>query len=252
MFGVTVQSGASARPHARPEQAAGPTRRTQSPIVTGTSVLGVKYDGGVMIATDTLASYGSLARFKDVQRLKAVGEHTVIGAGGEMSDFQALGEILDKLNQDDKNADDGFKHSPSEIFNYLRAIFYQKRNKFNPLWNEVLVAGFRDGQPFLGHVDLIGTAFHDNVMATGFGSYLAIPIMRKRWHPGMSEGEARALLEDALRVLFYRDCRALNRIQIAKATAEGVVISAPFTIDTKWDLKAFEQPKAGMDTDGSW
>jgi 20S proteasome subunit beta 7 len=48
----------------------------------------VQYDGGVMIATDTLASYGSLARFKDVQRLKAVGEHTVIGAGGEMSDFQ--------------------------------------------------------------------------------------------------------------------------------------------------------------------
>jgi hypothetical protein len=39
---------------------------------------------------------------------------------------------------------------------------------------------------------------------------------------------------------------------VAQATAEGVVISAPFTIDTKWDLKAFEQPKAGMDTDGSW
>jgi 20S proteasome subunit beta 7 len=47
-----------------------------------------QYKGGVMIAADTLASYGSLARFKDVQRLKAVGEHTVIGAGGEFSDFQ--------------------------------------------------------------------------------------------------------------------------------------------------------------------
>lgn len=35
---------------------------------------------------------------------------------------QAVGEILGKLNQDDLNADDGFKHSPSEIFNYLRAI----------------------------------------------------------------------------------------------------------------------------------
>lgn len=32
----------------------------------------------------------------------------------------------------------------------------------------------------------------------------------------MTEGEARALLEDCLRVLFYRDCRALNRIQIGK------------------------------------
>lgn len=32
----------------------------------------------------------------------------------------------------------------------------------------------------------------------------------------MSEGEARALLEDCLRVLWYRDTRAFNRIQLAK------------------------------------
>lgn len=75
-----------------------------------------------MLAADTLASYGSLARFKDVQRLNAVGQYTVLGAGGEFSDFQAIGEMLGKLDQDDRNADDGFKHSPSEIFNYLRAV----------------------------------------------------------------------------------------------------------------------------------
>lgn len=57
-----------------------------------------QYQGGVMLAADTLASYGSLARFKDVQRLNAVGEHTVLGAGGEFSDFQAIGEMLEKLN----------------------------------------------------------------------------------------------------------------------------------------------------------
>lgn len=33
-----------------------------------------------------------------------------------------------------------------------------------------------------------------------------------------------------MRVLFYRDCRALNRIQIAKATAEGTAISDPYTV----------------------
>lgn len=53
------------------------------------------------------------------------------------------------------------------------------------------------------------------------GSYLALPIMRSRWHEDLTEGEARALLEDSLRVLFYRDCRALNRIQIAKVRAGG-------------------------------
>lgn len=35
-----------------------------------------------------------------------------------------------------------------------------------------------------------------------------------------------------MRVLFYRDCRALNRIQIAKATVEGTVVSDPYTVST--------------------
>ncbi|CAB1103648.1 unnamed protein product [Ectocarpus sp. CCAP 1310/34] len=46
----------------------GTRQYTSQPIVTGTSVLGIK--DGVMLAADTLASYGSLARYKNVERLK--------------------------------------------------------------------------------------------------------------------------------------------------------------------------------------
>lgn len=49
-------------------------------------------------------------------------------------------------------------------------------------------------------------------------------------------GSPRALLEDCMRVLFYRDCRALNRIQIAKATVEGTVVSDPYTVRTMYTL----------------
>jgi len=122
----------------------------------------------------------------------------------------------------------------------------------NPLWNDLLVAGFKDGKSFLGNVDYIGTAFEDDFLATGFGSYLAIPILRKKWHPDMEEGEARALLEECLRVLFYRDCRALNKIRIAKATAEGTAISPAYTLSTSWESASFETIKGGLDGDGGW
>ncbi|CAN0471913.1 unnamed protein product [Discosporangium mesarthrocarpum] len=55
-----------------------------------------------------------------------------------------------------------------------------------------------------------------------------------------------------MRVLFFRDCRALNRIQIAKATREGTAVSEPFTIETDWSLASFKEPNAGPNTDGSW
>jgi len=51
---------------------------------------------------------------------------------------------------------------------------------------------------------LVGTCYEENFIATGFGAYLAIPLIREKWNPRMSEGEARQLLEDCLRVLFYR------------------------------------------------
>ncbi|CAM9173894.1 unnamed protein product [Choristocarpus tenellus] len=227
--------------------------RTQHPIVTGSSVLGLKYKDGVMLAADTLASYGSLARFKTVERIKTVGECTLVGGSGEYSDFQHIMEMLESMHQDDVNMDDGFQKSPSEHYNLLRTVMYNRRNKFNPLWNYLLVAGCKkDGTPFLGSVDNIGTCYEDNVLATGFGSYLSLPVLRQKWRPDLEEGEARLLLEDCMRVLFYRDSRALNRIQIAKATSEGTLVSEPYTLETNWDIGTLIKPRLGIDSDGSW
>jgi 20S proteasome subunit beta 7 len=181
-----------------------PRQRTQQPIVTGTSVLGLKYKDGVMLAADTLASYGSLARYKAVERICPVGQHTLIGASGEYSDFQAIMEMLDDQTQDDINRDDGFRRGAGEIHSYLRAVLYQRRNKFNPLWNYLLVAGVKpSGAVFLGSVDHIGTAYEDDILATGFGAHLALPIMRRRWRIDMEEGEARALLEGTICSSFH-------------------------------------------------
>jgi 20S proteasome subunit beta 7 len=106
-----------------------PTKHTTRPIVTGTTVIGMKYNGGVMLASDTLASYGSLARYKDVRRIQKVGENCLVGGSGELSDFQTIMEMLEQMDQSDINQDDGYTRNPSEIFNYLRAVMYQRRNK---------------------------------------------------------------------------------------------------------------------------
>lgn len=43
------------------------------------------------------ASYGSMARFPDVQRLRQVSDGVIIGASGEMSDFDFAMRLLDEL-----------------------------------------------------------------------------------------------------------------------------------------------------------
>lgn len=227
-------------------------QRTTYPIVTGTSVIGVKYDGGVMMVADTLGSYGSLARFKDLRRIIGVGESTLVGAGGEYSDFQEIGDMLNKLVIRDKCANDGSAIKASEIHSYLTRVMYQRRNKGNPLYNSIIVGGFKGGEGFLGTVDSIGTSYTEDFIATGYGGHLGTPILRDEWRADMTEAEARELLSKCMRVLYYRDCRAINKMTFSKVTAEGPVVMEPESLDTKWDYEGFVNPKAGAESGGSW
>jgi 20S proteasome subunit beta 7 len=213
---------------------------TQDPMVVGSSVLGIKYNGGVMLASDTLASYGSMARFRSIQRMEKIGDYTAIGAGGEYSDFQHITDTLHNLIRKDFTHDDNSKLYPSEIYNYLIRTMYNRRNKFDPLYNSVLVAGFRDGKGFLGCVDLLGSHYEDSTLATGYGAHLALPLMRKHFelkNGNISESEAKKILEEGMTVLYYRDARTINKIQIATINDQGVNISDPYQLKTVWEYK---------------
>ncbi|CAE6517426.1 unnamed protein product [Rhizoctonia solani] len=286
-----------ARPQPKQDAFADGVQRTLQPIVTGTSVLGIRFKDGVMLAADNLASYGSLARFKDIRRLHPsfilplasygslarfkdirrlhpVGNYTVIGAGGDMSDFQYLQHLLDNLmieesneedghdlgpreiyeylsrvmyarrskfnplwNSEESNEEDGHDLGPREIYEYLSRVMYARRSKFNPLWNSMIVGGYKDEQSFLGYVDLLGTTYSASTIATGYGSMIAIPLLRKAVEgreTTMTEEEGKALLTECMKVLFYRDARSLNKFQIATITGEGVKISESIEAETEW------------------
>jgi len=201
-----------------------------------------------MLAADTLGSYGSLAKYKDLRRLHKIGPATLLGAGGEYSDLQYILNLLDDLMTEEYCMDDGYQLGSAEIHSYLSRVLYNRRNKFDPLWNQILVAGFNDKKPFLGMVDLQGTSFTDKIIASGYGGYIALPLMRKAWKPDLTEEEAKKLLEDCLRVLFYRDARTINRFQIATVTERGVEISEPYSLETNWEFKSFIKGA----TYGSW
>ncbi|KAF8990248.1 proteasome endopeptidase complex beta subunit [Cyathus striatus] len=214
-------------------------QHTQQPIVTGTSVLAILYKDGIMMAADNLASYGSLARFKDVKRLHAVGNNTVIGAGGDMSDFQYIQNILDELMIDEFTSQDGHSLGPAEIHEYLSQVMYARRTKMNPLWNSLLVGGYKDKRRFLAYVDLLGTTYSASTLATGYGAYIAQPLLRKAVEgreDQLTEEEALEIIETCMKVLYYRDARSLDKYQVATINDKGVNISESRHIATSWSF----------------
>ncbi|CAN6639921.1 proteasome subunit beta type-7 [Trichomonascus vanleenenianus] len=204
-----------------------PTQHTQSPIVTGTSVIAVKFDKGVIMAADTLASYGSLARFDNQERIFEVGKETIVGISGDISDLQYIQRMLEELEIQENYDDDGHSLRAKHVFQYMSRVMYHRRSQLDPLWNALLVAGVEDGKPVLNYVDLLGVTYSSPALATGFGAHLAIPLLRQvvereEDSAKLSEEDARKLIDKCMKVLFYRDARSLDKYMVA-TVKEGEV-----------------------------
>ncbi|KAM3514252.1 hypothetical protein MY11210_002141 [Beauveria gryllotalpidicola] len=211
-----------------------PRTHTQQPIVTGTSVIGVKFKDGVIVAADNLASYGSLARFTDVKRLKTFQDTSVVGFSGDISDMQYLDRhLIDLALEEDysSSASDAPRLNAANLHRYLAKLLYNRRSKFDPLWNHLLVAGLDDDRrPFLAAADLLGTTYASPSLATGYGAMLAQPIMRRRVPDDeaaatLEKDEAIALVQECMKVLFYRDARSMDTYSMAVVTKDGVDVS---------------------------
>ena len=133
-----------------------------------------------------------------------------------MSDFQYIQQLLDDiLLEEEDTKDDGHKLGPAEIHEYLSQVLYRRRSKMDPLWNSIIVGGFKDSQRFLAYVDLLGVTYKSTTIATGYGAMIAQPLLRSAVEGRedvLTEEEARAILEQCMKVLFYRDARSLNKV----------------------------------------
>lgn len=214
------------------------TQRSSQPITTGTSVIGLKFNDGVMIAADNLISYGSLARFQDVQRVHKVNDKTIMGAGGDYADFQWIKRHIDQKIVEDICYDDEIVMKPKSLYNWLTRILYNKRSRFEPLWIEMVVGGLENGIPFLGHIDLRGRSYQDDVIATGFGKHLALPLLRERLNSETlpTKEKAAELLHKCMEVLYYRDCRAMSSYSVVTVTTENAVIENDCKVNQNWQL----------------
>lgn len=84
------------------------------------------------LVAGAVGSYGSTKRYKSFERLTKVNGATVLGAGGELSDFQYIQTLLDELATEDYCADDGIQLTPREVYAYLSRVLYNRRNKCAP------------------------------------------------------------------------------------------------------------------------
>lgn len=77
------------------------------------------------------------------------------------------------------------------------------------------------------------------MIATGFGAYLAMPMLRSEYEAKngqLTEDQARSLIVKCLQVLYYRDARSFNQYHLAIVNETGSKVEGPFKLTTNWDF----------------
>ncbi|XP_056637519.1 proteasome subunit beta type-4 [Diorhabda carinulata] len=222
-----------------PGTKATPKTFTQSPVTTSTSIIAITYDKGVLVAGDLVASYGSLARYRNCPRVIPINQNIILGAGGDYADFQYVKSFIEQKIIDEECIDDGLKMKPKSLYCWLTRVMYQRRSKLDPFWNNLVIGGLQDGVPFLGTVDKLGTAYTDKTICTGYGAHIALPILRETLdkNPEITLNEAKDLIHKCMEVLFYRDARSYPKYQLGIIDKdEGVKIEGPLSVQQNWDI----------------
>lgn len=121
-----------------------PKAHTLQPVNIGTSVFGLRYKDGVMLAADTAVSYGSMKKSKHQTRMAALSHEAAIACSGEMADFQEVQKTLKEKRESDEIENDGATFlKPRDYYNFLSRLNYQRRMKMDPIWNGSIVGGVR-------------------------------------------------------------------------------------------------------------
>jgi len=224
-----------------------PMTRTLQPSVTGSIILGLRYKDGVIMACDTMGSYGGLRKYKDINRIITVNEQCMVAASGDVADFIELERmIMEQVRQDEVCADHGVQFNAKSLHSWIQTVFYARRSKQNPFWLTVAVGGFSDknqSKPFLGVIDSLGVSWEAPHITTGFGGMIAGPFLELKTQNGKTSEEltredALEAVKRGLSVVNYRDKMTINSWNIGEVARgkPAALIGQSEELPTNWKL----------------
>jgi 20S proteasome subunit beta 7 len=101
----------------------------------------------------------------------------------------------------------------------------------------MVVGGMQDDEPFLGHINVRGRAYTSDVVSTGFGTHLALPLLREYSEKGaaISEEQAKEVVKKCMEVLYYRDCRGYPKYSQANINRAGASVEDQ-EVNQNWEV----------------
>ena len=187
---------------------------TSSAIKTGTSTVGITYDGGVVVGADHRATMGHFIANKSVQKLFRISDNIALTTAGLVGHAQSLSRVLAaelKLFELKRDMPMTVKGAATFTANILSG---------RPHYVQLLIVGVDSSGPSVYSIDSAGGSIPDTYCATGSGSPYMYGVLEDQFKTRMSKDQALSLAAKALLASAQRDAASGNGMDLAFITNE--------------------------------
>lgn len=185
---------------------------------TGTTTLGIVCKDGVVVATETRATLGTLIAHKATKKLYKIDNHMALATAGLVGDLQVLARYLNaeanlyRLKRDMRIPVESAATLMSNILN---------QRKFYPYYVQLVLGGFDNTGGHIYSLDAAGGAIPDKYTSAGSGSPYVYGVLEDLYKDGMSIDEGIDIAIRAIGAAKRRDSASGGKTDVAVISKDG-------------------------------
>src|ERR671926_675512 len=186
-------------------------------FMPGATVLGITYNGGVILAAEKRVSFGNFVVNKNIKKTFPVTDHVGAACAGMVADMQVLVrqvEALAKIRKLETRRD----VAPNSIAKLMSVIMFERR--YFPLLTQVIVGGI-GAKAEIYTLDPLGSVLPDDYAAVGTGAEMALGILDAEYNHNMSQEKAKDLTIKSIKSSIQRDASSGDGIDLLFITNKG-------------------------------
>ncbi|CAL8377239.1 unnamed protein product [Boreogadus saida] len=192
---------------------------TSKEVSTGTTIMAVEYDGGVVVGADSRTTTGAYIANRVTDKLTPIHDRIFCCRSGSAADTQAIADMVTyQLGFHSIELDELPKVETAA--NLFKASCYRYREE---LTAGIIVAGWdkrRGGQVY--SVPIGGMCVRQQVSIGGSGSSYIYGFMDANYKPGMTKEQCMELVTNAVSLAMERDGSSGGVVRLAAISESGV------------------------------
>jgi proteasome beta subunit len=184
----------------------------------GTTTIGAICTDGVVLASDTRVTAGSLVVHKKGKKVYKIDNHLAMTISGLVADAQQTVEIL-KANSRLYRLQ---RKSPIPVSTAARLVanlFFS--NRYSPFLAQIVIGGVDDSGPHIFTIDPFGSIIEEKCVATGSGSPVAYGVLEEKYREGLPLKEILQIVVKSVNSAMKRDVASGDSFDVSVIDFNG-------------------------------